>query len=151
MENNKEEIKTQETIFNYEDYPKTMAYDPFKLNMFIVKFDKSTNIAPWYVKKTTLPEFIDGKWSDITIKFFNMIQDEKSSGRVIFDFFKKYENKNFSFFIEFLGPTGKTTQKWEILCDGIKQFGFTDLAVYDSEKNSYFELTVKVKKCVLHY
>jgi hypothetical protein len=119
-----------------------IKYEPKRENRFLVRLPKELNIDEWRIGKSDLPKRINGEWAEITMEFTDLIGFPLSEKLLNFI---KGDNKELTFSIECIDPTGWVVETWLIKSKAISvDFGTVD---HSSDKLLTPKLTVKPEMC----
>lgn len=122
-----------------------IQFEPKRNNRFIVLFDKSINLPSWSVQKINKPKFTNNEWDNIKIDFIDPIGPSTSSK--LFELCKT-KNKDFTFEIISLDPTGVEIEKWLIVVENILTINFGDLDYSDDDIQKPY-IVIKPSSCNL--
>jgi hypothetical protein len=124
------------------------SYELKLANRFIVKFPKEFDIQEWLIQSIETPKYIDGNWSNITIKFIDVIG--KSSSIKIYNSLITKKIDNFKIILEYLDPTGVVVSSADIFVEKVLSIDFDDLS-YNDDKVVQPTIILKVKDFVINY
>lgn len=123
-----------------------MVNDEIKINnRFTVQFPLEMGLSSSSVLSITKPEFINGEWNLIQIRFADTIENSPT------DIFWKVLKNDLPFtelIIETYNAEGNTVDIWKVLVDKVMSVHFGRLNVSD-EIDSDVSVTFKPKDCLL--
>jgi hypothetical protein len=140
------EGKTKPTIICTKEWEEAIkGYDPKRSNRFMVEFPQEYNIPSWSIRKINKPKFIDGKWKNIHIEFYDTISP--SISHILSNAFLPMK-KHIYFKIKTLDPTGVVVEEWVIISDRLSSINFGDFD-YDIDEPLKIHLTITPSNCIL--
>jgi hypothetical protein len=148
--------------------PEIAAYEPKRMNRFLITFPEHFNIPQWVVVETSRPNMtIKSKkilgfelfkkiiWTDMLISMRDPIGPSTSQSFMDLIHKSLYEKKQiikdkFDLKLEMLDPTGVVVERWDLSDCKFKSIDFGELS-YQNDDMVKINLVIKLGKVILEF
>lgn len=132
-----------------------LQYEPKRINRFLVEFPEIFDISYYAVSKADKPKFINQRWANIKIEFFDFIAPSTSQRLQEIILFLKQDIRNeeeglFTIKLKTTDPVAEVIELWDVHVDEVVEINFGTLDYSNDEIQKPY-IIVKPKNCILRY